>query len=105
MMRRVTRWGGYLVALIIGVLTADLAAQIIHLEDGTVASKVVIYDLAGAAAGFSNTQHNEDAAASSGDAGTMALGVRTAACGTALSGSANDYNPLQFDSNGNLSGL
>jgi hypothetical protein len=48
------RWTGYLIALAVGAFSADLGAQLMQLSDGTFASKVVIYDLAGTA-GFTVT--------------------------------------------------
>lgn len=46
--------------------------------------------------------YSEDAPHTSGDKGRLILGVRTASCGAALSGSASDYNVFQFDAQGNL---
>lgn len=44
----------------------------------------------------------EDAVALSGDRALPIVGVRSAACGTPLSGSNGDYNVLQFDARGSL---
>lgn len=51
--------------------------------------------------GGGGTQYQEDAPHSSGDNGTMALGVRRDA-NTSLVGSDGDYAPLQLDANGSL---
>jgi hypothetical protein len=51
--------------------------------------------------GGGGTQYNEDAAHSSGDTGTMALGVRRDA-NTTLAGTDGDYAPFQLDANGNV---
>ncbi|MGH2359811.1 MAG: hypothetical protein ACRDGM_04620 [bacterium] len=52
--------------------------------------------------GGGGTQFAEDSAHTSGDLGTMALGVRSASCGTALAGANGDYIPLNTDANGLL---
>jgi hypothetical protein len=46
--------------------------------------------------------HAEDTLHTSGHKGFMALGVRVADCNSALAGTVNFYNPLQFDSSGRL---
>lgn len=50
---------------------------------------------------FAQFQHEDDPARN-GALGLPILGVRTTSCGTALSGSANDWNVIQFDAQGNL---
>jgi hypothetical protein len=76
------------VGLGLGLASADLIAQAMQFGNGTFGMKVGNAD--------------EDGVHTSGDPIVAVAGVRTAACGTALSGSANDYNVFQFDANGNL---
>jgi len=47
---RSKRFLGYAVAVIVGMLSVELAAQLMQLSDGTFATKAVIYDLTGAEA-------------------------------------------------------
>lgn len=96
-----------------GTVTADQgAAQTaangwpIRASDGTnlinvgdnANSAVRVNVVAGSTAG---TEFNEDTAHTTGDAGTMILGVRNDAGGS-LSGTDGDYTPIQFDSSGRL---
>lgn len=96
------QWIGYMVAFLVGSFAIHLGAQtspIGNLQGKVNANNalVVSLDPSGSAGVYA-----EDSAHTSGDGMVATGGVRTAACGTALSGSANDYNPFQFDSNGNL---
>lgn len=67
----------------------------------TVEANSSLASLGSGASSGGGTQYAEDAAHSSGDTGTMALGVRRDA-NTTLAGTDGDYTPFQVDANGNL---
>jgi hypothetical protein len=52
-MHRAKRWLGYVVAVVLGAMTVDLAAQLLEFSDGTYGTKAVIYTLAGTEVDFS----------------------------------------------------
>lgn len=80
-----------------------LRARISSYGSGTVTVTATASDsvLGGGGGGGGGTQYQEDAAHSSGDTGTMALGVRRDA-NTTLADTTGDYAPFQLDANGNL---
>lgn len=60
-MDRLKRWRGYLIAFLIGSFAIPAAAQLMKLDDGTVASKVVVYGSDGAIGGASADPAEVDA--------------------------------------------
>lgn len=95
---RVVRVGSaLLIGLLMGLASAELAAQLMQLTDGTFATKAVLYNSAGAAVSVA-----EDAVHASGDVGYAMWGIRRDTTPASSAGTAGDYTAFNLDGNGRL---